>query len=213
MLMKYKPKREIIMIKNTRFTALLIIVVLLIAGCSAPQVEAPVEAEPIPEAVEVTNAPNTSDTSKVDSDTDNGFGAEGASEDSQYSLDEMLIYAIQDEYFARAEYELILSAFDVTRPFENIMKAEETHIALLLPLFEAYGITVPEDTSSEYLILPETLEEIYATGVQAEIANIGMYEVFLGEDLPDDIQSAFESLMAASESHLLAFQKNLNRLQ
>lgn len=172
---------------------LLILVILTLtltalAGCAAPEAPAalPVEA---PE----------------------GFGAEGASADDAYTLEEMLTYAIEDEYLARAEYELILSQFDVTRPFENIMKAEETHIALLEPLFETYGFDVPADLSGDHLIIPDDLETVFAIGVDAEIANIAMYEAFLEEDLPDEVRIAFESLMRASESHLVAFQRNLDR--
>jgi hypothetical protein len=36
-----------------------------------------------------------------------------------------------------------------------------------------------------------------------------MYESFLEQDLPEDVRSVFEKLKAGSESHLLAFQKNV----
>jgi hypothetical protein len=124
----------------------------------------------------------------------------------------MLLYAIQDEYAARAEYEYILANFDVTKPFSNIIKAEETHITMLLPLFETYGIEVPTDTSSEHLIPPTDLGETFDIGVIAEILNIEMYNQFLeDEDLPDDVREVFVQLRDASMNHLEAFEKNAEK--
>lgn len=139
--------------------------------------------------------------------TEEPFGAESALIDEEYSLKEMLVYAIQDEYLAQAEYDVIMSEFGVDRPFSNISKAEAKHIELLLPLFEAHGITVPENNAADKTVIPSTLSEIYSTGIEAEIKNIDMYEKFLEEDLPEDVRSAFESLKAASENHLEAFKR------
>ncbi len=43
----------------------------------------------------------------------------------------MLTKAIQDEYMARSEYDLMMEKFDVSRPFSNITGAEEMHINAL----------------------------------------------------------------------------------
>jgi hypothetical protein len=137
------------------------------------------------------------------------YGSDGAINDTEYTLEEMLIYALQDEYAARAEYEYILENFDVTTPFSNIIKSEETHISLLLPLFETYGLDELEDTSSEHLIPPTDLAETFAIGVIAEIKNIEMYNLFLEDDtLPDDVRDVFIKLRDASINHLEAFEKN-----
>lgn len=135
------------------------------------------------------------------------YGAAGASVDGSFTLEEMLSYALEDEYLARAEYEKIMEAYGTIRPFSNIMKAEETHIDLLLPLFEAYGVVLPEDASGEHVAIPESLGAAFETGVQAEIDNIAMYDKFLGEDLPEDVRAVFEALKRASESHLSAFER------
>lgn len=141
----------------------------------------------------------------------NDYGALGASADDSYTLEEMLIYAIQDEYLARSEYEAIIETFEITRPFSNIMKSEETHIALLKPLFETYGFEIPEDISANQLVIPEVLLETFAIGVEVEINNIAMYEAFLEEDLPEDVEMVFERLLKSSENHLRAFENGLNR--
>jgi hypothetical protein len=137
-------------------------------------------------------------------------GAAGALAQETYTIEDMLHYAIQDEWLAEAEYTALMEEFEVTRPFSNIQKAELTHIDLLLPLFESYGIKFPE--KPDLAIIPETLEETYQIGVDAEIANIAMYEKFLADPtLPADISSVFTRLMNASKNHLNAFQRQVDR--
>ena len=138
-----------------------------------------------------------------------GYGSAGATADSNLSLADMLTYAIQDEYAARAEYELILDDYGTVRPFSNILRAEETHIDALLPLFTEYGITAPSDTGADHAALPDSLTSAYQTGVNAEVTNIAMYELFLEQNLPADVRAVFKSLMHASENHLRAFQNRL----
>lgn len=130
------------------------------------------------------------------------------STDVKYSLEEMLLYAIQDEYLAQAEYQLIISQYGEIKPFINIVAVEQGHIDLLIPLFETYNIELPENNVSEKAVLPESISSALATGIEAEEMNIAMYQQFLSQDnLPDDVRSVFEYLMNASENHLRAFSK------
>lgn len=137
---------------------------------------------------------------------DNTFGSAGASADDRYTLEEMLVYAIQDEFMAQAEYEAIMDNYGVRRPFSNIIRSEGTHINLLLPLFGSYGYPVPENSASKFTVLPDSLAQAYEIGVEAEMKNIDMYEKFLKQDLPADVRLVFERLMNASENHLKAFE-------
>ena len=140
------------------------------------------------------------------------FGAAALSEGKTYTVEEMLTYAIQDEYLAQAEYKVIMDAFGEQRPFTNIMKAEGVHVQRLLPLFTAHEVTVPEDTALEHTVKPDSLQAAYAAGVTAEVHNIAMYEAFLKQsDLPDDVRAVFEALMRASQNHLSAFEQNANK--
>ncbi len=142
-----------------------------------------------------------------------GFGAAGAAADTSRTLEEMLNYAIDDEYAARAEYEMIMEEYGEIRPFSNIMRAEETHISLLEPLFLQYGYDLPADSSASHVVIPESLKNAFEIGIEAEIANIAMYECFLAGELPDDVRDIFERLKAGSENHLLAFENGLQRYQ
>ncbi len=126
-----------------------------------------------------------------------------------YTLEEMLNYAIQDEYMAQAEYQAIIDTFGHVMPFVRIVEAEATHIEMLLPLFEAYGIVVPTNEAAQNVVIPETITSALATGVEAEENNIAMYLAFLAQDnLPDDVREVFEYLKTASEHHLQAFSKD-----
>ena len=126
--------------------------------------------------------------------------------DSELTLGAMLTFALQDEYLARGEYQKIMAKFGERRPFSNIVKAEEQHIAWLVPLFEKYGVTLPPDRGQELAQVPETFSAALLAGVDAEIANIDMYQRFLSRELPSDVRAVFEHLLTGSRNHLAAFQ-------
>ena len=136
------------------------------------------------------------------------YGAAGVATltDAELTVPVMLTFALQDEYLARGEYQNIMEKFGSTRPFSNIIKAEEQHIAWLKPLFETYGVALPADRGIELTVAPDTMANALQAGVTAEIANIGMYERFLRRELPADVKAVFEHLLAASKNHLAAFQ-------
>lgn len=137
------------------------------------------------------------------------YGATGAASQTSYTLKEMLDYGLEDEYLAKAEYELIVEHFNVSRPFTNILKAEENHIVALERLYKTYNIELPTVHPEEHTMLPASVAAAFETGVTAEIKNIEMYESFLDEDLPDAIRYTFEALKNASENHLQAFKRNV----
>jgi hypothetical protein len=126
-------------------------------------------------------------------------------ENGLYSLEDMLVYAMLDEIHAKQTYEAMIGIYGDIRPFTKIMEAEQTHIDLLLPLFETYEIELP--VSDYVAVIPDTIEETLAIGVEAEIINIALYEAFLAQDLPDDVRVVFEQLVNASNHHLDAFSK------
>jgi len=122
----------------------------------------------------------------------------------------MLTYAIQDEELAYAEYAKITDTFGSARPFANILKAEQSHIAALEGLFTANGIALPENTAAGYVTAASSLTDALNAGVQAEQDNIAMYETFLSQPLPDSVKTVFTALKSASEQHLAAFERSLS---
>jgi len=139
-----------------------------------------------------------------------GVGSAGALADSEYTLEEMLTYAMEDEYMAQAEYSQILDTYESQRPFSNIINAEAYHISLLEPLFDAYDVTIPAKDWNSLISVPASLEEAYAIGVEAEEKNIEMYQNFLKEELPEDVKTVFENLLNASERNLTAFTRQVD---
>lgn len=166
-------------------------------------------SEAASEAVSEVSEAVSEATSEMSKDT---YGTTGALADDSYTLEEMLTYAIQDEYLAQAKYTAIAEANNNANPFSNIAEAEATHINELLPLFEMNGIEVPANDASERVTLPDSLAASYEMGIEGETQNISMYKRFLEEEvLPADVKAVFERLMAASEEHLQAFeQENAN---
>jgi len=122
------------------------------------------------------------------------------------NLEATLTVLINDEYNAKAVYVALVEKFGEVSPFVNLIKAETQHISALTNQFVAYGFTVPADNSNVASIVPDTLEEAYAIGLQAEINNIKLYEDFLKQDFPVNVEKVFTSLMNASKSHLATFQ-------
>ena len=139
---------------------------------------------------------------------DSGYGAKGALNTPQPTVQEMLNFAIQDEYLARNQYTTIVDTFGKVRPFSNIVISEERHIAYLQPLFTDRGWDIPTDKSQTHVIKVKTFPEALNIGVQTETDNIAMYEYFLQQrELPSDLKTTFELLLAASKKHLQAFSK------
>lgn len=137
------------------------------------------------------------------------YGSALAIKDTNLTLEDMLTYAIQDEYLARKEYEKIIDKYGAVRPFSNIINAENNHIEELKKLFEANKIAIPEDKSSSYVVLPSSLTAAYQAGVDAEVLNIRMYDLFLNEALDENVRITFEALKKASENHLRAFERKI----
>jgi hypothetical protein len=134
-------------------------------------------------------------------------GAKAALADKDLTLADMLTYALQDERIARTEYRVILDTFGSSRPFSNIIKAEESHIGYLLDLFADHKLAVPADDTAKPAA-PKDWASAIEAGRQAEIDNIAMYDRFLALNLPADVRQVFEQLKAASQNHLRAFTNN-----
>ena len=205
---------------------------LMLSGCGSTSGPADATESPSPETEEQilqtenpVQQPEATQTVKhvIDSDPESlaeadetlsleGYGAKGALADEDLSILDMLTYAVQDEYLAHGEYAAIVEKFGDVNPYNNIMSAEETHLAFLQEVYATYDLEFPEDASADHIVVPDTLLEAAETGVQAEIDNIAMYELFLSYDLPDNVSEVFTALRDGSESHLLAFQKQVDRL-
>jgi len=121
---------------------------------------------------------------------------------------EALLMALTDEYKAWSVYDQVIADFGAVRPFTNIQRAEENHIAALVTLFDAYGLDVPQNEWPGDVPTFDSLAESCEAGVQAEIDNAVLYDqLFAMVDNPDIIR-VFTALQGASQDqHLSAFER------
>ncbi|MCG6955872.1 MAG: DUF2202 domain-containing protein [Gemmatimonadetes bacterium] len=118
--------------------------------------------------------------------------------------------AIQDEFHAEAVYEGVLEDFGQVRPFSNIVGAEVRHSTAIATLYLSRGWSVPASAwTTDNVPHFESVGEACAVGVEAEVANVKVYdELTTGVTLPADVAQVFSSNRAASlERHLPAFQR------
>jgi hypothetical protein len=117
--------------------------------------------------------------------------------------------AIQDEYRAEAVYLAVVADFGEIMPFYRVMFAEERHSEAVASLFVKRGLDVPaSDQRAESVPRFDSVSAACAFGVEAEIANIDMYEELLESAvLQADTRRVFENIQRASlENHLPAFE-------
>lgn len=113
--------------------------------------------------------------------------------------------ALADERRAEATYQAIGGA---VLPFAQIERAERRHAAALESLLVSHGATVPEVAAPPPLDDAPSLSEACAIGVEAEIANIALYDELLKAELPADVSCVFKHLQAASrDRHIPAFTR------
>lgn len=127
-------------------------------------------------------------------------------------LHQVLKIALDDEFHAYEAYISVIEKFGALTPFTNIVEAEQRHQKALIALFEAHEVPMIENRWVGAVQVPQSLEEAYVMGVNAEVANIQMYDTLLAYtgNYPD-VQDVFYRLQAASyNNHLPAFQSHLN---
>lgn len=127
---------------------------------------------------------------------------------SQAAMDE----ALDDEYKARATYRKVIETFGQIRPFINIVESEGRHISALYSLYEAFGLTPPDDPWAGNVAAPSSLADACREAVKGEIENAEMYERLLADVSDPDVIRVLERLQAASrDNHLPAFRRCLAR--
>lgn len=147
--------------------------------------------------------------------TANGNASQGAMVDNDLTLEEMLVYGIQDEHNARKVYINAMAKFGPeTSPFETIKINEDDHVNYLTPLFEKNGFVVPADESDTYAPKVEKMTEFLQGCIDGEVNNIAMYEKFLAvtPPVPEDVAQVFKQLIKDSKSHKKSFEIKLENL-
>jgi hypothetical protein len=127
--------------------------------------------------------------------------------DPQPIISQVLRIAMYDEMKAYEAYVKIIEKFGLVQPFVHIKEAEARHYAMLVPLFQKYGVEIPFNNWPVNLQVPDTFIECCELGVASEIKNIAMYDHLLTYVIEPDIKDVFYRLQAASyNNHLPAFR-------
>ncbi|WP_107995586.1 ferritin-like domain-containing protein [Trichococcus paludicola] len=196
---------------------------LLLVGCTAADDTATNDSsaagssEVVESSSEAASSSEQDESIMEDSDTEESndapyiYGAVGALGDDDLTMEEMFTYAIQDEQLAHGEYTYVLENLGDQAPFNNIVTAEAQHVAEMTVLFEKYDLAVPADASADHIQMAADIQEALENCASGEVDNIAMYNKFLEQDIPDDVRATFTALRNASEGHLDAFNKNLEK--
>lgn len=116
--------------------------------------------------------------------------------------------ALDDEYRAWTTYGQVISDLGAIRPFTNIQPAEAQHISALVTLFKRYGLAVPPNPYPGLVPNFSNKRSACSTGVQAELANVALYDRLLPITAHTDLLNVFTSLRSASlYNHLPAFER------
>lgn len=138
----------------------------------------------------------------------NGNNGQGGGREPLDEADvQALALALDDEYHALAVYQSVIADFGEVEPFVEIAQSEQRHIDALLKQFEKHGLVIPENQWLGNIPGFESLQAACQVGVEAEIANMALYEqLFSMTDDPALVQ-VFTNLSNASQvSHLPEFQ-------
>lgn len=121
-------------------------------------------------------------------------------------VEQVLRIACYDEYKANAYYRKVIEAYGAIMPFSNIVQAEVRHFTAIEQLCKKYGVVPPVNDWYEKIQIAPTLAGCCQDGVDAESANIEMYDKLLPYVMQDDIRDVFYREQAASyNQHLPAF--------
>ncbi|SYZ80094.1 ferritin-like domain-containing protein [Trichococcus shcherbakoviae] len=195
---------------------------LLLVGCSADEDTATNDSSAVGSSEMIESSSEQDESMMEDSaegdmeeseslETPYIYGAVGALADNNLTMEEMFTYAIQDEYLAHGEYTYVLETFGDQAPFNNIVSTEAQHITETTVLFEKYNLAVPADESADHIQRAADVREALDNCATGEVDNIAMYNKFLEQDIPDDVRATFTALRNASEGHLQAFNKSLEK--
>ncbi|RAU20228.1 DUF2202 domain-containing protein [Paramagnetospirillum kuznetsovii] len=84
---------------------------------------------------------------------------------SQSPLHQALSDALDDEYKARATYQMVIDAFGPVLPFANIIQSEQRHIDALLSLLAGRSLPAIADPYAAGIAAPSSIQDACRIGV------------------------------------------------
>lgn len=138
-------------------------------------------------------------------------------------VEAQLVFMVEEEKLARDVYALAMDEHPDARVFSNINRAESTHMAEIQVLLERYGVVDPTVGKAPGVFADDTLRTLYdvlssevgtgrdeavQAGVTVEVTDIDDLEEALTLAAPADVTAVLENLLAGSQRHLAAFERN-----
>jgi hypothetical protein len=139
--------------------------------------------------------------------------------------EEDLIFLAEEEKVARDVY-IYLNNKWKQRVFSNISTSEQKHMDAVEKLLNTYNLPVPETMDEEGIFIDENLQAMYdaliekgeqsledalEVGVEIEEIDIDDIQLLLQDTPPSDIAQVYENLLAGSNNHLNAFNRELSK--
>jgi hypothetical protein len=106
-----------------------------------------------------------------------------------------LVSSLQEEYLARDVYRAVIAKLGSTRPFTNILKSEEQHIAALSALFTKHGLPIPADNqvvrTTTLMAGVTTIDDALNLGITVEREDADLYDQLMKVVDNQDILQVF----------------------
>ncbi len=195
-----------------------------LAACSAstPEVPATVDAPVVVEDITIVDEDNN--TYVDPAALDHAFSGIATTDLSEAEA-EGLSFMREEEKLARDVYLMLYEQWGI-RIFQNIAKAEETHMSAVAGLLERYGIPDPAaDTAVGVFTNPElqalydqlmeeggqSLADALRVGALVEEVDIIDLEDYIDQTDNEDLLLVYQNLLKGSYNHLRAFTSTLEK--
>ena len=135
---------------------------------------------------------------------------------------DILAFMVQEEKLAHDMYQLAAGEYP-DRVFANITRSEATHMSEVRTLLDRYDVVDPTREANPGEFADAGLQQLYddladqvgtsrdaaiQAGITIEQTDIADLEAALAQQAPADVDTVLGNLLAGSERHLAAFQRN-----
>jgi len=197
-------------------------VALAACSTSTPEVPATVDVPAVVEDIAIVDEDNN--TYVDPAALDHAFSGI-ATTDLSEAEEEGLSFMREEEKLARDVYLMLYEQWGI-RIFQNIAKAEETHMSAVAGLLERYGIPDPAaDTAVGVFTNPElqalydqlmeegsqSLADALRVGALVEEVDIIDLEDYIDQTDNEDLLLVYQNLLKGSYNHLRAFTSTLEK--
>lgn len=200
----------------------LLAVALAACSTSTPEVPATVDVPTVVEDITIVDEDNN--TYVDPTALDHAFSGVATTDLSEAEA-EGLSFMREEEKLARDVYLMLYEQWGI-RIFQNIAKAEETHMSAVAGLLERYGIPDPAaDTAVGVFTNPElqalydqlmeegsqSLADALRVGALVEEVDIIDLEDYIDQTDNEDMLLVYQNLLKGSYNHLRAFTSTLEK--